>query len=139
MITVRPFVEEDFPMISKWWKNWNGVHLERDDVPNHGFVAETSVDDTKMAVASCFLYISNNSKVFHIGYPVACSTKSVLIKEKHEGLEACIKACTNAAVNLGGKRVISMSDKRGLSRIYSRLGYVTLRQHSFHVYGVTEP
>ena len=135
----REIVESDFPMISEWWFLSNKIHLDRDAVPNHGFIAVQKDCSLHIPLAATFLFLSSNSKLAQIAYPVACPSDMFTARERHEAISGCIKKCTEAAVSLGYKQIISLADKNGLGKIYESSGFLKMKDHSFYALGITDP
>lgn len=133
----RPMTEPEVPVVIDWWRTWNKRALDRDDISAHGFIGVKR--DLNVPCGACFLYLTSNSKVAQVGYPVSCPDERLTARDRMMGLSAAIELARNTALALGYRRIISLSSKSGLTGIYERLGFSDLPVHDFLVYGVTEP
>lgn len=137
MYYCRPMTEPEVQMVVDWWRGWNNANLDRDDLSLHGFLGVRN--DLHVPCGACFLYLTSNSKVAQIGYPVSSPDERLTSRDRMMGLDAAIAGAKKAALDLGYKRIISLSSKSGLTGIYKRQGFVDLPVHDFLVYGVTDP
>lgn len=124
-------------MVREWWERQNGSVLEQDDLPAHGFIGV--LKKTHSPAAVCFLYLSSNSRVAQIGYPMVSPNEMFSSRMRAEALKSAIRGAMDLALSLGQKRIIALCDKTGISGLYEGEGFLPMPHHKFHVFGMTEP
>lgn len=138
-ISVRPYTPADFLMVSRWWFEWEEISLEPHHLPNDGFIVSVWKGKDLIPAAAAFLFIPANSKVCQIGYPVSSPSENLSPRERHAALKTAIDQCLQAAIKIGAKEVIALSDKSGISGVYEKLKFRKIRAHTFLAYGNGDP
>lgn len=96
MMCVRSLQKEEYPVIQKWFKDWNrGEELSRLVLSDYGIVA---VNDGRL-IAAVFVYPILGAKFALIGWPVASRTADR--KERNVALDKVFKAAEVFAKEMG--------------------------------------
>ena len=114
-MTIRPITDSDYDALCGWWKDWGWTPVEKDFLPDTGYVVENEGE----MICAGYLYLTN-SKVCWVDWIV--SNKQ--IKEgRKEGLSLLVSGLTEAAKATGARYSYALIKHIGLTQTYLSLGY----------------
>lgn len=74
----------DYPLLSKWWKQWGYDPIPKDILPKNGFV----IEQNGRAIVAAFYYMTDSRMAF---YDLMISDKEVKSELKSEAIDFLIK------------------------------------------------
>ena len=122
---IRKFLPEtDYAELCSYWKKigWIAPHLGL--LPNDGFVAE----ENDKLVAAMFIYMSSNSKMSFMSWPISDPDASRLSVGK--GLIGIIKEIKEFVADAGNDMIFSVGTTPELEKIFNKMGFISGERNS---------
>lgn len=131
---VRRFEPTDHQTFCLWMNTRKMGGIERDALPETGFVAEHD----GVPVAMSFVY-QTDSLAAIMGWTATDPSLKIGIKTRGHGVRLVIKACTDQCKQWGMKHVFHFSSSHGLTSSLKKQGFlVSALNHSLCVRGVSD-
>ena len=133
-IQIRPYVPEDYPMLSEWWRGHKWEAVPEAILPGLGVIAYSTEHDGKkedFPLCSAFLYMSNSNGVSWMEW--------LVVNPRAKGMEA-IKSINvvvgflgEEAGRLGYGVMLTACRQQSLARIYEKSGFQVTDNNVTHM------
>jgi hypothetical protein len=132
-LIVRPYCQEDYPMIRGWWDGHNDSFISSEILPVTGVVVSYRSGFNWIPCTASWIYVASNAKLAQIGFTV--THPEAPMKVKHEAVLRAVKRLKEMANSIGIMNIMAISDSSGLTKVYERSGFEKMSQHDFLLLG----
>ena len=118
-LKVRSLTEQDFIVLSDWWKDWGWPVMPKDMLPDNG-TGGIMVEHKGKNIVAGFLYWSN-SKLVWLDWII--SDKKAKNKIRKKAIEKLIETAEFMVEEAGCKYMMSISRSNSLLKIHEQMGW----------------
>lgn len=121
-------IEDDYPVVSKWWEGHGWRPVPKEYLPTLGVIAFNSSGDC----AAGWLYMDNSSSgVSMLEWLV--SNPEASARDAMRGIKAITQFLSGAAFEMGYKVMITTCRQESLARIHEKSGFIRTDSNMIHL------
>tara|TARA_R100001460_G_scaffold12389_1_gene28501 strand:+ start:1219 stop:1617 length:399 start_codon:yes stop_codon:yes gene_type:complete len=118
--------ELDYKMLSQWWQAWKWPPVEKDFLPDTGFIVEKN----NISIVAGFIYMTN-SKAALLEWII--SNPEYRESDRKDAITLLIQAVERVLKDQGIKYVFSIGRHKNLIETHKKLGWVVDKKPSYEL------